>query len=164
MHTAGPNVDLCQLTRQPIARFLARRHSLKRRKPLHSKSFRLEPEAGFEPAAYALRVRCSTPELPRRQCGRIPSPSSNGLMGVRSRTTERRYRLLNGGGVGFPAARTSLHVVQLRGQTGQPDRAMQKSASRSTASSAKYLPHDGGRQSLRSSSRLSQVPQGRQST
>ena len=25
-----------------------------------------EPEAGFEPAAYALRVRCSTPELPRR--------------------------------------------------------------------------------------------------
>ncbi len=26
----------------------------------------MEPEAGFEPAAYALRVRCSTPELPRR--------------------------------------------------------------------------------------------------
>lgn len=29
----------------------------------------LEPEAGFEPAAYALRVRCSTPELPRRKAG-----------------------------------------------------------------------------------------------
>jgi hypothetical protein len=27
----------------------------------------VEPEAGFEPAAYALRVRCSTPELPRHE-------------------------------------------------------------------------------------------------
>ena len=26
----------------------------------------VEPEAGFEPATYALRVRCSTPELPRQ--------------------------------------------------------------------------------------------------
>ncbi len=29
----------------------------------------MEPEAGFEPATYALRVRCSTPELPRREKG-----------------------------------------------------------------------------------------------
>ena len=31
------------------------------------KRFLVEPERGFEPRAYALRVRCSTPELPRRR-------------------------------------------------------------------------------------------------
>ena len=29
-------------------------------------SFSLEPPRGFEPRTYALRVRCSTPELRRR--------------------------------------------------------------------------------------------------
>jgi hypothetical protein len=46
------------------------------RKSLRCKDFPVEPEAGFEPAAYALRVRCSTPELPRQETESYKCPAT----------------------------------------------------------------------------------------
>jgi hypothetical protein len=45
----------------------------------------MEPEAGFEPATYALRVRCSTPELPRHGEELYKSPAT----GVRYQVSRR---------------------------------------------------------------------------